>query len=118
MAADWPPDQTGSTSNAMLGPNWSKPGVKWHSMPPDSSGMPVPLQHCSWCACQDYCQKDPALQSIAEEVKGWVLGFQAYDWLQEFLLKMEGAFKQHVVWTSASEDHQSQAVEVSFSAML
>ena len=75
------------------------------------------MPDCSWCACQAYCQKDPALQSIAEEVQGWVLGFQAYDWLQEFLLKMEGAFKQHVVWTSASEDHQSQAVEVSFSAI-
>ena len=31
---------------------------------------------------------------------------------------MEGAFKQHVVWTSASEDHQNQAVEVSSSAIL
>ena len=27
---------------------------------------------------------------------------------------MEGAFRQHAVWASASDDHQNQAVEVSF----
>ena len=86
---------------------------RWHS---STAGCWMPA--CSWCACQAYCQKDPALQSIAEESQGWVLGFPAYERLQEFLLKMEGAFKQHIVWTSASEDHQSQAVEVSCSAVL